>query len=172
MPNLNILHLEDDTLDADLVRREVAKLTGTPTWLSATSGDDFRQMLENAQIDAILSDNQVPGISGIDALKLARELRPGIPFVFVSGNADPRWAAHCIEAGATDYVPKDQLWRLPGAVGRIHAARESQRLATLTRSRAVLVDTVKALSLATWKPSPTSCAARHASSTWPTAQPS
>jgi signal transduction histidine kinase len=148
MPSLQILHLEDDALDADLVRREIERLDVKPVWLNVSSADDFHEAMANAHFDAILSDSQVPGIDGMEALQVAREQRPGVPFIFISGNADPRWAEHCIEAGATDYVSKDQLWRLPSALQRLNAARESERLARLTRGRALLVDIVKNLSLA------------------------
>jgi signal transduction histidine kinase len=149
MQSLQILHLEDDMLDADLVHREVARLDMVaPTWLTVGSADEFIDAITHARFDAILSDSQVPGIDGVEALTLARQSRPGIPFIFVSGNADPRWAEHCLEAGATDYVPKEQLWRLPSALKRLNDAREAERLAWLTRARAQLVDIVKQLSLA------------------------
>lgn len=148
MKSLQILHLEDDAFDADLVHREVARLDVSPVWVNAASADEFFSAIDAGGFDAILSDNRVDGIEGIQALKVAKERYPDVPFIFVSGNADPRWAEHCIEAGATDYVAKEQLWRLPSALKRLNDARESQRLTTLTRARAVLVDAVRDLSLA------------------------
>jgi signal transduction histidine kinase/CheY-like chemotaxis protein len=145
---MHILHLEDDALDADLVQREVARHESSPVWTVVASAEAFHEAMANTRIDLILSDNRVPGIDGLKALQLAREQRPGVPFVFVSGNTDPHWAEHCLAEGATDYVPKTQLWRMPSALKRVHATRESERLAWLTRGRAVLVDAVKRLSLA------------------------
>lgn len=148
MDRLQILHLEDNALDADLIHREFARLGANPGWISATSSDEFHDALSNRQFDAILSDSDVPGIRGLDAMKLVREQRPGMPFIFVSGNTDPQWIEHCLEQGATDYVPKAQMGRLPVALRRLLDAREGERLASLTRSRAVLVDVVKSLSRA------------------------
>jgi len=148
MSNLQILHLEDDAFDAALVHREVARFEASPVWVHVASADAFFAAIESGRFDAILSDNRVDGIDGIRALEVAKARCPEVPFIFVSGNADPRWAEHCLEAGATDYVPKDQLWRLPSALKRLNDAREAQRLATLTRARATLVDVVKDLSLA------------------------
>lgn len=148
MQSMQILHLEDDALDADLVHREVERLNLKPVWHKVGSADEYLEALQRTHFDAILSDNRVPGIDGLDALQVARQRRPGVPFVFVSGNADPRWAEHCIEAGATDYVPKDELWRLPSALMRVQAARDHERLEALTRGRGVLVDAVRQLSLA------------------------
>lgn len=148
MQPLRILHLEDDAFDAELVHRAVARLNVSPRWLNVGSADAFFDAMHQARFDAIVSDNSVPGIDGLQALAAARQQRPGIPFVFVSGNSDPRWAEHCIESGATDYVSKDELWRLPAALMRLQAARESERLSALTRGRGVLVDAVRQLSLA------------------------
>ncbi|MBL0730273.1 ATP-binding protein [Piscinibacter sp. HJYY11] len=145
---MHILHLEDDALDADLVHREVARHEAGATWTTVDSADAFFDAMKQTRFDAILSDNRVPGIDGLQALQVAREQRPGMPFVFVSGNTDPHWAEHCLIAGATDYVPKTQLWRMPSALQRIRSTRESERLVWLTRARAVLVDAVKQLSLA------------------------
>ncbi|MET0334035.1 MAG: response regulator, partial [Rhizobacter sp.] len=143
---MHILHLEDDALDADLVRREVARYEADPSWITVDTAEAFHEALTQTHFDAILSDNRVPGIDGLQAMHVARQLRPGVPFVFVSGNSDPHWAEHCLAEGATDYVAKTQLWRMPSALKRIHATRESERLAWLTRGRAVLVDAVKQLS--------------------------
>lgn len=145
---MHILHLEDDALDADLVHREVARHEASATWTTVGSAEAFHDAMKRTRFDAILSDNRVPGIDGLQALQVAREQRPGMPFVFVSGNPDPHWAEHCLVSGATDYVPKSQLWRLPSALQRIRSTRESERLVWLTRARAVLVDAVKQLSLA------------------------
>ncbi len=148
MPALRILHLEDDAFDIDLVQREVARLGVVPTWLNIDSADDFFRAIDGARYDAIMSDGRIPGIDGLVALQAAKAKRPGVPFIFVSGNSDPRWAEHCIGEGATDYVPKSQLWRLPSALKRLGAARDAERLAWLTDARAALIDIVKALSLA------------------------
>ncbi|HEY0818671.1 MAG TPA: response regulator, partial [Rhizobacter sp.] len=102
---MHILHLEDDALDADLVQREVARHESNPVWTVAATAEAFHEAMASRRVDLILSDNRVPGIDGLQALQLARQQRPSVPFVFVSGNSDPHWAEHCLAEGATDYVP-------------------------------------------------------------------
>lgn len=148
MHELRILHLEDDPFDADLVHREVTRLGRDPTWCQVGNVDEFHAAIGRQRFDAVVSDNSVPGITGLQAMEVARQRHPGIPFIFVSGRTDPYWSEHCLAAGATDYVPKTELWRLPSALQRLNAARETQRLATLTEARALLVDLVKQLSMA------------------------
>ncbi|WP_046112611.1 sensor histidine kinase [Aquincola tertiaricarbonis] len=148
MHDLRILHLEDDPFDADLVHREVTRLGRHPMWCQVGNAEEFHAAIDQHRFDAVVSDNSVPGITGLQAMELARQRQPGIPFIFVSGRTDPYWSEHCLAAGATDYVPKNELWRLPSALQRLNAARETQRLATLTEARALLVDLVKQLSMA------------------------
>jgi diguanylate cyclase (GGDEF)-like protein/PAS domain S-box-containing protein len=63
------------------------------------------------------------------ALSLARELAPDTPFIFVSGTIGEEYAIRALKNGATDYVLKNNLVRLPAAVERalqeleVHAAR-------------------------------------------------
>jgi signal transduction histidine kinase/FixJ family two-component response regulator len=148
MPELQILHLEDDAFDADLIRREVERLQVPAHWTQVASAEKLQEALASRRFDAAISDSRIQGIDGLQAMSMLREKHPGIPFIFVSGNSDPRWAEHCLEAGATDYVPKDQLWRLPSAMKRLQDAREADRLGWLTHARAQLVGIVRQLSLA------------------------
>ena len=49
---------------------------------------------------------------------MAREIAPAVPFIFVSGTLGEEAAVDAVKQGATDYVLKQRLGRLPVAVGR------------------------------------------------------
>ncbi len=66
----------------------------------------------------ILSDFTMPRFNGMDALAIARQVRPNIPFIFVSGTLGEEYAIRALKNGATDYVLKSNLLRLPPAVER------------------------------------------------------
>jgi PAS domain S-box-containing protein len=68
--------------------------------------------------DLILSDYNMPGFSGLDALKLAQKKIPDVPFILVSGQIGEDKAVDAMKAGADDYVLKDNLKRLIPAVER------------------------------------------------------
>ena len=59
-----------------------------------------------------------PNFSGLHALALAHEYAPETPFIFVSGTIGEEIAIESLRNGATDYVLKSQLSRLPAAVRR------------------------------------------------------
>ncbi len=47
------------------------------------------RLLGGAAVSLILSDIVMPGMTGLDLAREARRLRPAVPFVFISGYADP-----------------------------------------------------------------------------------
>jgi PAS domain S-box-containing protein len=79
--------------------------------------EDFVAALDE-DLDLILSDYTMPGFSGRDALMIAREKCPEIPFLFVSGTIGEDAAVEALKNGATDYVLKHRLVRLIPAVDR------------------------------------------------------
>jgi signal transduction histidine kinase len=78
----------------------------------------FLQALERGGIDLVLADFSLPECEGLESLRLARQVRPEIPFLIVSGVIGEEAAVDAVKSGATDYVLKDRLSRLVPAVGR------------------------------------------------------
>src|SRR6185312_2666592 len=81
-----------------------------------------------ARPDAVLSDFSMPNFSGLDALRLARELIPETPFIFVSGTIGEERAIEAIRSGATDYILKGSMGRLSTAVRRALSEVEERKV--------------------------------------------
>src|SRR5262249_47949331 len=82
--------------------------------------------LKNGPFDLILSDYSLPGFGGLEALALAREHWPDIPFVVLSGVVGDEVVVESLKAGATDYVLKDRAARLLPAIRRaLHDVEET-----------------------------------------------
>ena len=148
MDSLRILHLEDDPLDADLIHRTVERWQVAVQWRTVDSAHGYADALERGSFDAVVCDNSLPGLDGLQALQLARDAHPAIPFIVLSGNADERRALECLRAGANDYILKDDLWRLLPAMHYLRNRRERERLEREKESLAVLIGIVKQLSTA------------------------
>jgi PAS domain S-box-containing protein len=133
---LRILHLEDDAADAELVAATLAQEGLACEWVRAVSRDQFLAAIDG-QYDVILSDYALPGFDGVSAQKIARERRPEVPFVFVSGTMGEEVAIDRLKEGATDYVLKHRLTRLAPAVRRAleesRNRRERERAETEVR---------------------------------------
>ena len=89
---------------------------------------EFERELRAHRPDIVLADYNLPQWKGTDALEML--LREGleIPFILVSGALGDVTAVECIKRGATDYVLKDGLARLPEAVRRALQEKSTLRL--------------------------------------------
>jgi len=122
---LRILMVEDVSADAELELRELRRDGLRFSARIVELERNFRKELEIFEPDVILSDFSLPHFSGMEVLSIARELRPDIPFIFVSGTIGEENAVQALKNGATDYLLKTNLKRFPAAVRRaIVEARE------------------------------------------------
>ena len=120
----SFLHLEDDPADAALIEAILTNEGLQCAIERVSTRVEFVRALERDH-DLILADFALPGFGGIAAQGLARERRPEVPFVFVSGSMGEELAIERLKDGATDYVLKQRLHRLPSAVRRaLDEARE------------------------------------------------
>jgi two-component system cell cycle sensor histidine kinase/response regulator CckA len=115
---LRILHLEDDSIDAELVRATLASAGIECEILRVDNRAAFTSALETQTFDLILADMSLPSFDGIEGLALAKRTSPGVPFLFVSGSMGEELAVETLRQGAKDYVLKDRMARLGPAVRR------------------------------------------------------
>lgn len=120
-----ILLLEDSEIDAELAVTHLSKAE-TPTYVERVARrEEFLRELGSGAYDVVLADYSLPDFDGLSALDLVRERCPDMPFIFVSGVVGEEFAINALRRGATDYVMKRGLSRLPAAVDRAVAeARE------------------------------------------------
>ena len=121
---LRILNLEDNENDAELSKAMLLARWPQSHYVRVDNRADFITALEESEIDVILCDYTLPGFDGTKALALAREKRPEVPFLFVSGTIGEDAAIEALKNGATDYVLKHRLMRLIPAVARALAEAE------------------------------------------------
>lgn len=115
---LQILHLEDNSNDAELIETTLTEGGIAHTLHRVANGSNFHTALEKGGMDLILSDYNLPTYDGLSALALARKKCPSIPFIFVSGAIGEETAIETFKLGAIDYVLKSRLSRLVPAVQR------------------------------------------------------
>jgi len=127
-----ILILEDEAWDAALAQRLLVDAGLSLVAIVVETKESFIEQMAAFRPDIILSDYHLPGFTGREALKIAQELHPDIPFIIWSGVLGDEAAVELIKQGATDYVLKDRPARLPSVVLRALAEVEQRaRLANL-----------------------------------------
>ncbi len=115
---LRLLHLEDNPVDADLILSILAEGGIACEARRVETRADFLTELKHGRFDMILADYSLPTFDGISALSLAHDLRPDVPFIFVSATLGEELAIDTMLRGATDYILKQRLGRLVPSVQR------------------------------------------------------
>jgi PAS domain S-box-containing protein len=115
---IRVLILEDNPNDAALMADTLRRAGIRPEWERVDNVADFTAHLVPG-IDLILSDYDLPGLTGLQALELVRSRGLEIPFILVSGSIGEDVAVEAMRKGADDYLLKDRMARLG------HAARHA-----------------------------------------------
>ena len=115
---LQILLLEDSAADAGLIEHALRKSGMEFTARRVQTDATFRATLAGWNPQIVLADYNVPGFRGDAALAVVRDLTAELPVIFVSGTIGEERAVELMRAGATDYVLKEHIERLPFAVRR------------------------------------------------------
>jgi PAS domain S-box-containing protein len=131
MQPLHLLLVEDNALDAELTLSQLERADYKVDLQIVYTEQDFIAALETSDFDLILADFVMPVFSGVEALAIARERVPHTPFIFVSGVLGEEHAVDMLKRGATDYVLKQRLQRLPAVVRRAltESTERQQRIA-------------------------------------------
>jgi signal transduction histidine kinase len=123
---LRVLHLEDSELDHELamahlkrggLQVEAARVDAEGAFLDALGG----------HWDAVISDYNLPGFSGLVALELLKARQSDVPFILLSGEIGEDTAVEAMRNGASDYLQKAHLARLVPALLHAVDAAETRR---------------------------------------------
>jgi len=134
---INILLLEDNYNDAEIIKLQLTKNELNCQLTHIDNKYKFIKQLNTSLPDIILSDYSLVKFTGLDALEIAKQTCPHVPFIIVTGTLDEETAAITIKAGAWDYVVKERITRLiPAIKNALHLKKENeQRDAALEKLR-------------------------------------
>jgi DNA-binding NarL/FixJ family response regulator len=128
---LHILMIEDDRLEAIRLLRELERQGISFHSECVETREDFLQTLARNPPDLILADQGQPSFTTFEALELAREKCPHVPFVFVTSQYDQGLMVEMFDNGAAGCVCKSRLLELGAVVRRaLDEAVESDRKRT------------------------------------------
>jgi len=114
--DLKVLHLEDTPTDAELTAIALKKAEILCKILVVDNKKDYIAALKEYSPDLILCDHSLLSIDSWEALSILKEHGLNIPFILVTSTVSEEYAVSIMKAGATDYILKDRMQRLPSAV--------------------------------------------------------
>lgn len=115
---LHLLLVEDSPDDAELLKQTLLRAGHALAIHRVDSAAAMAKALAQWTWDIVISDYNLPGFSGTEALQLLRAHSDYIPFIVVSGRIGEEEAVALMKSGADDYVRKDMLARLAPALER------------------------------------------------------
>lgn len=125
---IRVLHVDDDEAFLRLTESSLSEID---------PGLDLRQTSDptavpdriDDEVECVVSDHQMPALSGVELLKRVRADHPDLPFVLFTGQGSEQVASEAISAGVTDYVSKDGgLEGFELLAARVRGAVEQRRL--------------------------------------------
>jgi DNA-binding NtrC family response regulator len=94
--------------------------------LSAASGEEALNVLETEEVDLVVLDVMLPGISGIDTLRAMRISNPELPVIVITAFSSIDGAIEAMKYGAFHYIPKP--FKNEEVILTVNKALEQRRL--------------------------------------------
>lgn len=75
--------------------------------LEAASAEEAIELVKNSDVQIIIMDLGLPGINGIEAIKIIKELNPRVKVIVLTSHSDEEEVISALQAGANSYCSKD-----------------------------------------------------------------
>src|SRR6185503_20377980 len=116
--------------------RVLRKAGYEPVYERVSSAAPMREALLLQAWDVVISDYEMPGFGGFEALQVLKESGQDLPFILVSAVLSEETAVAAMKAGAHDFIMKRKTARLGPAIER--ELREAQMRAARRATEAAL----------------------------------
>jgi CheY-like chemotaxis protein len=103
---ITVLFVDDEPGLPETVGGYIERENDDVVVTAAASTHEAVSILEETSFDCIVSDYQMPAISGLDFLKVVREQDATQPFIVFTARGSEQVASEAISTGVTDYIEK------------------------------------------------------------------
>ena len=102
-----VIVADDHPLFRTAIKEALEAEQGGTTFLEANSFESLQQLVDEQQeVDLVLLDLHMPGVSGFAGLVYLCKRYPSVPVVIISANEDPVVIRRALEHGAAGFIPK------------------------------------------------------------------
>ena len=139
--SIRVLYVDDDPARGPTVESLEREDDRLEVVTESSPGDALARLRSDpTAADCVVSDYDVPGMTGVEFVERIRARFPGrsLPIVLFTSERSEEVAANALNAGAAGYVPKGEpdsvdrlVERIVGGAADPHAGRESDRDGTL-----------------------------------------
>jgi DNA-binding NtrC family response regulator len=104
MGNMQLMIVDDEERFLNTTKSLLEK-KGVPTFIAA-NGADAMNILDKERIDVVILDVKMPGLDGIEALRIMKKRHPLVEVIMLTGHASAEAAIEGLSLGAFDYLMK------------------------------------------------------------------
>ena len=128
LTELQVLVVDDQANALNLIK-DMLKGFGVQAVQTAVDANSALELLKERAdlVDVVLCDWSMPEMSGLELLKSVRKSNKDLPFIMVTGTADPSSVLAAKDEGVTGYIRKpfssEELRKKMTAVARVKAFR-------------------------------------------------
>ena len=123
---MHVLYIEDDEGLLYLLGKSLEDAGFSFT--GASNGEQGLKLLQERQFDAVVIDQEMPYMTGLEVIQRAKELDHKSPIIMVTGAGNEEVAVQAMRMGASDYLVKDSnlvyLHILPSVIRQVIHERE------------------------------------------------
>ncbi len=136
---MDTILIVDDEKNYPLILSAVLADEGFET-LTAHSGQEALELLDNSDVDLVLTDMKMPSMDGIDLLERIKQKNPDLPVIMMTAYGTVEKAVEAMQKGADNYILKpfdnNQLVvYTKKAVALYGVVKENQRLRSVVESQ-------------------------------------
>lgn len=139
-----VLLVDDDPSLADLMANQLGELRDEFSITIETDPNDALDVVEEGDVDCIVSDHHMPEMTGLELLRYVREMDQDLPFILFTARGSEEIASDAVSEGVTDYFRKrrgSDQWRvlanrIENVAGRYRAEEAVQRRESALRQLA------------------------------------
>lgn len=102
-----VIVADDHPLFRTAIKEALQASQGETNFLEANSFESLQKLVEeNPDVDLVLLDLHMPGVSGFAGLVYLCKRYPSVPVVIISANEDPLVIQRALDHGASGFIPK------------------------------------------------------------------
>lgn len=101
-----ILVIEDEAAIRRVLVKILSEESDTYQVLEAEDGLAGIEQFKKEELDLVLCDIKMPKMDGVEVLEAAKQIKPEVPFIMISGHGDLDTAVNTMRLGAFDYISK------------------------------------------------------------------
>ncbi|MEZ4732851.1 MAG: response regulator transcription factor [Caldilineaceae bacterium] len=116
-----IFIVEDNPMIQNLLCKLLNKMPNFHVCGTASTAKEALALLSTIEVDLLLIDISLPGISGIDFVSMLQSQQPQLRCLMLSGYQEPVYVKDALAAGARGYVVKGAFYELAGAIRQVLA---------------------------------------------------